>query len=333
MARLLSFVLCTFPLLASAAGPGDGPLKALNKAQETEPEVRKFRFTYAGTINKLPPGKTARVWLPMSQTAFGQTVKVEKIATSAAHRVTREAKFGNAILYFEVAANAEGAIPFSIEYLVERQELTRARPEPLAADDLEKHSEAPREAPPEGSFLTALLQESRPAPKEDVFAFTRLIYDAVDGRMKYDKPPGGAWGRGDAIWACRSGYGNCTDFHSLFTAACREARTPAKFEIGFPLPPQRGKGEIPGYHCWAKFAANGHWVPVDISEADKHPEMKDYYFGNLTADRVMFTVGRDLQLSPRQASGPVNYLVYPYVEVEGKPHTPFTPGFRYEDLP
>jgi hypothetical protein len=61
--------------------------------------------------------------------------------------------------------------------------------------------------------------------------------------------------------------------------------------------------------------------------------MKDYYFGNLTADRVMFTVGRDLQLTPRQAGGPVNFLVYPYVEVEGKPHTSFTSAFGYEDLP
>src|SRR3712207_7840796 len=40
------------------------------------------------------------------------------------------------------------------------------------------------------------------------------------------------------------------------------------------------------YHCWAAFAPAGRgWVPVDISEADKHPEMTDYYFGNLTADR------------------------------------------------
>jgi hypothetical protein len=59
------------------------------------------------------------------------------------------------------------------------------------------------------------------------------------------------------------------------------------------------------------------WVPVDISEADKHPDLRQYYFGNLTADRVAFSVGRDLKLVPEQAGKPLNYFVYPYVEVNG----------------
>jgi hypothetical protein len=59
------------------------------------------------------------------------------------------------------------------------------------------------------------------------------------------------------------------------------------------------------------------WVPVDISEADKHPDLRQYYFGNLTADRVAFSVGRDLRLVPQQAGEPLNYFVYPYVEVDG----------------
>jgi hypothetical protein len=36
------------------------------------------------------------------------------------------------------------------------------------------------------------------------------------------------------------------------------------------------------------------WVPVDISEANRNPELKEYYFGNLTEDRVRFTTGRDI---------------------------------------
>ena len=73
-----------------------------------------------------------------------------------------------------------------------------------------------------------------------------------------------------------------------------------------------------GYHCWASFYVkeNG-WIPVDISEADKHPELKEYYFGNLTEDRVTFTIGRDIELVPRQTGPPLNYFIYPYVEVGG----------------
>jgi hypothetical protein len=58
---------------------------------------------------------------------------------------------------------------------------------------------------------------------------------------------------------------------------------------------------------------------VDISEADRHPDMKEYYFGNLTEDRVTFTTGRDIELVPRQAGPRLNYFIYPYIEVDGKP--------------
>jgi transglutaminase-like putative cysteine protease len=331
MMRFLSAGSLASAILALAATAAAAEPVVRDDAK-ADPVTRKFRFVYAGVINELAPRQSVRVWLPVAPSTFGQKVQVEKIATPAPHRKTREAKYGNALIYFEARASEAGEVPFSVEYLVERQELTRARPEPLAGGDAERFAEPVDEAPPEGSFLQVLFPQERPAPREDVVAFARLIYDAVEGRMKYEKPPGGAWGRGDAVWACRSGYGNCTDFHSLFMAACREARTPSKFEIGFSLPPERGAGEIPGYHCWAKFASGGHWLPVDISEADKHPEMKDYYFGNLTADRVLFTVGRTLQLEPEQVAEPVNFLVYPYVEANGRPHTPFQAAFEYEDL-
>ena len=75
---------------------------------------------------------------------------------------------------------------------------------------------------------------------------------------------------------------------------------------------------IGGYHCWAWFHSDAEgWVPVDISEADKHPELAKYYFGRLTADRITMSVGRDIQLQPPSASGPLNYFVYPHIEIDG----------------
>ena len=94
---------------------------------------------------------------------------------------------------------------------------------------------------------------------------------------------------------------------------------PARFEIGFPLPAKKNSGEIAGYHCWAEFYDPQHgWVPVDISEAWKDQSKKDYFFGAHDANRVQFSMGRDLVLSPPQAGDPLNYFVYPYVEVNGK---------------
>ena len=101
------------------------------------------------------------------------------------------------------------------------------------------------------------------------------------------------------------------------------------------LPEKRGKGEVGGYHCWAFFRpADMAWVPVDVSDANKNPKLRDYYFGNLTADRVTFSAGRDLVLVPKQAGKPVNFLIYPYVEVDGKvyPQAKIDKKFSFKDV-
>ena len=71
----------------------------------------------------------------------------------------------------------------------------------------------------------------------------------------------------------------------------------------------------------------------DISEANKDPMQKDYFFGNLTPDRVGFSVGRDIDLVPKQTGPALNYFVYPHVEVEGKvyPRAKIVNTFSFKD--
>ena len=146
----------------------------------------------------------------------------------------------------------------------------------------------------------------------------KTMYDVVNNHMKYSKE-GEGWGRGDAVWACDSKFGNCTDFHSLFISMARANKIPAKFEMGFSIPTKETEGPIGGYHCWGWFLADGKgWIPVDISEANRHAEMKEYYFGNLTEDRLQFTTGRDIDLVPKQSSQPLNFFIYPHAEVDGQ---------------
>ena len=148
-------------------------------------------------------------------------------------------------------------------------------------------------------------------------AKAHALYDYVFQTVRYDKS-GTGWGRGDSLWVCDSRHGNCTDFHSLFISLARAEGIPARFEIGFPIS-SRTAGTIPGYHCWAEFYVAGlGWVPVDISEAWKDPRKHDYFFGSLDANRVQFSVGRDLVLKPRQDGDLVNFFIYPHVEVDGK---------------
>ena len=232
----------------------------------------------------------------------------------------------------EAVASDEGEIPLEVAYRVMRTETVPAAGESFDAKAETRFLAAASMIPVDGSLAEFVLgDESRPA-KTDVMTVTRRLYDGVNRRMRYDKPTGKAWGRGDAAWACANGFGNCTDFHSIFIGACRDLGIPARFEMGFLIPTGSEQGEVGGYHCWAKFAVGGRWIGVDISEADKNPRMTDYYFGHLSPNRVTFITGRDLKLSPSPASKQVNFLIYPYVEVAGQPHETFTKQFRYEDI-
>jgi transglutaminase-like putative cysteine protease len=187
-----------------------------------------------------------------------------------------------------------------------------------------------------GKCLTLIEGKKLPG---DQMQLGKALYDIVNDHMTYSKK-GTGWGRGDAEWACDSRFGNCTDFHSLFISLARSKNIPAKFEMGFPVPAQRGKGEIGGYHCWARFKPEGkNWVPVDISEANQaraknDKAHSDYLFGNLTENRVSFTQGRDINLTPRQAGAPLNYFIYPYVEIDGKslPNEQVQRNFSYQDV-
>ncbi|HXM89878.1 MAG TPA: transglutaminase-like domain-containing protein, partial [Candidatus Acidoferrum sp.] len=176
--------------------------------------------------------------------------------------------------------------------------------------------------------VSANLAETDATPLQQA----RVDYEYVTSIMKYDKS-GTGWGRGDAVYACDVRHGNCTDFHSLFIGLARAGGIPARFTIGFPIG-AANSGEVPGYHCWAEFYSGGVWVPVDASEASKHPALHDYYFGHLDAARVAFTTGRDLVLRPPQNGRPLNYLIYPYVELDGValPQKQIKTKFSYADV-
>lgn len=294
-----------------------------------EAATRRFQFTYAGKITGLHPDTTASIWIPIAQDTHNQKILNREVNVPGRHEVNQESNFENLILHFDANADVNGEIPFEVVYSVERSEHRLGNEESLDEKADDRFTKASTLVPIDAGILAKILDVNI---VEDELVRGRQLYDAVNQHMKYDKPAGEGWGRGDANWACDNGFGNCTDFHSLFIASCRELSIPARFEIGFPLPPQRGDGEITGYHCWARFAVENKWVPVDISEADKDPSLADYYYGNLTENLITFSVGRDLTLIPAQAAGPVNYLVYPYVEVDGKQHKSFAKEFRYEDL-
>jgi len=61
-------------------------------------------------------------------------------------------------------------------------------------------------------------------------------------------------------------------------------------------------------------------------------ETADYFFGSHDVNRVQFSIGRDITLAPRQAGAPLNYFIYPYVEVNGKKQDQVDTRFSFADV-
>lgn len=324
---LVLFVVAVVAALAlSPAGAELAPLK-----------VRTFEFTYATTV-RVPAdgGHQLDLWLPVPQSGPGQTVTDLAIEAPFPWKIEKESEYGNAVLHGTFAAPA-APVTVTLKAKVARTEV-RADLAAIAA-----RPEALEDVAPFARFLApdrlGIINDDIRARAHDVtrerkstLEKARAIYDHVLATMTYSKE-GIGWGQGDVVYACTEKKGNCSDFHSLFISLARAAGIPARFEIGFPLPTDKTEGTLGGYHCWAQFHVPGAgWVPVDCSEARKHPELREYYFGCLCQNRVLFTVGRDLSLTPKQQSGPVNFLIYPLVEVDGKACDGIDKTFSFKDL-
>ncbi|MCU1302590.1 MAG: transglutaminase-like protein [Candidatus Sulfotelmatobacter sp.] len=316
---VLSFLFLTFCLCAFAQ------------------DSRHFTFHYAFTVRNLPAGKELRIWIPSAQSDAYQEVKVVSVQGDLPLKRNIELKYGNHVYYAESSATASPELHFDVEYDVVRRErvaLRQTAPHVVAASlssterqqDLQADALVPITGLPADLAVKVTQGKAQPLDK------ARAIYDYVFTTMRYDKT-GTGWGRGDVLYACDAKKGNCTDFHSLFTAMARSQGIPARFEIGFPLPPDKHSGEIAGYHCWSDFYIDGKgWIPVDISEAWKHPEKRDYFFGAHDVNRMQFSMGRDLRLTPPQEGKPLNYFVYPYVEVDGREFPNVVLAFSFADI-
>ena len=261
---------------------------------------------------KLPEIKSnARIWLPVASSDSYQIVEILSIYSPVKHQILEDEQFGNKILFAELSAKNSGD-SIKISYRVRRKEKA-AFEESLSdpASFLKANMTMPVGGRFEDIAKSAIIGKSAGELMK-----ARALYDYVIDNMRYMKY--GNYGQGDSNYACDVKTGNCTEFHSYFISLARSINIPARFAVGASIPSDRNDGGIDGYHCWAEFYADGKWWPVDISEANKYTALATYYFGHHPANRIEFSRGRDLKIKPEPKSGPVNFLAYPVLEVDGK---------------
>ena len=323
---------------------------------------RTFTFNYIVIIES-SNGKKIELWIPIPQSSPVQTIEnIEIESDGLNYSIEEEKVHGNQYLYINHVDGSFNEKTISISFITNRKEHQNMEYDGVFSEDyLDAYSMVST-----GDTFSEVIKNNR-LSKNNI----RGIYDYVLSGMHYGKPKnigdeyyndpwlnshekygnkgvsrdevvslyqqakseGGdyTFGNGNSLYACEIGVGNCTDYHSYFMSLTRTLGLPTRFHMGFPISAEN-EGTVGGYHCWADFYVEGEgWHPVDISEADKAPSKKDYYFGTVCENRVEMMVGRDFVLEG-YGEETVNLFIYPLLEINDEPSTSFTKHFSYNNI-
>ena len=259
---------------------------AVSGEETPVPKDRTFTFTYRLKFPVPEGAKRVDAWVPLPIEDEHQEVTDLKVEASAPHEEGKDATYGNRMLHVGVDS-PKGEVVLGWTATIARKVDAGEGKAAVVA----RFKEADQLVPIDGK-ASDLAKELGVDAAGDAKVRAQKIYDSVVTTMTYDKVEPG-WGKGDFDRACAVGKGNCTDFHALIIGMARSVGIPARFAIGLPLPEARGSGEIAGYHCWAELYIDGKgWVPVDSSEAAKHPAKKDYFYGHHDDGENFFLLGQ-----------------------------------------
>ncbi len=308
-------------LLASGSGLFAAPVAGFDPSSVT---CMAFDVTYRTEVHSLPrDAEQAYIWMPLPPSDDAQEVADLSITCPAGYEITSEEVYGNRMVLVKTGPQAA---PFALE---SRYRIVRHR------------TGARRAALDEASARKYLRLSQRARVTEEVEAFTRRVvggagrpaevgrrvYDALLDLLTYDRQIEGC-GLGDTAWVMKHRRGKCDDYHALFMAMMVSRGIPVRWEQGFPLPyPSPAgasggqlSGDCSGAHCWVSFYdPDLGWVPVDVSEADKRPEMREFFFGRLTPNRFKISEGRAITMNPPQGGDALPTFAYAYAEADGIP--------------
>ena len=325
----------------SEAGTETSTEKATEEAKAEKPEKQEVEGTVSNTVDmtKYEKGKKVRLWIPLPHDSEYQTVDGIEYDAGSASSVISGDDWGNQMLYVEWDENAEPADRVvTIHFDVKREEVLH--PE-IKEDESEVFSEEikknlePSKNLPLNDQVKAKAMEVTEGKSTDLEK-ARAIYDWVIANMNRNEEVKGC-GEGDVCALLDTTMsGKCTDINSMFVALCRASGIPAREHFGIRI---NAEDITKNQHCWAEFYVKGTgWVsadPADVlkavlknnwsKEQEETKEKQEYYWGNLDAERIILSDGRDLKLNPAQAGEVLNDFGYPYAEVDGQKLDNYTP--------
>ncbi|NOY64487.1 MAG: transglutaminase domain-containing protein [Nitrospirae bacterium] len=302
-------------LLAGYALTGLDGISLASGIKDSDVRSVTLKITYTTEILRPPKQKGIDIWIPLPQTDKEQ--EVSSLVIDSPVKYSTEKSGQNWMIYLRADRFNEGD-RVNLHYTLRR----KATGIVTIPDEIPQQYLKPSEWERWDSNITAFVD--RVAGKEkNPLRIGRLLYDAIIDRSTYVHE---VCGRGVSTLFFEEKVGRCDEFHALFRSMMMYKGIPVRWEQGVALPyPSQIKkeGEFEAdcinAHSWVRFyIGNGRWFPVDVSEAKRRPDLRDYYFGRLVPNRMKVSTGRGIMLSPKQ-QGIINTFAYTYIEAGGLP--------------
>ena len=285
-------------------------------------------------LSQYPKGKKVRLWFPYPISNEHQDISDVKIKGNFVKGgVYAEKKYGNILYYAEWDKNAtKRVLTFSFKakrkylknYLYPEKEL------PWNKNDFKIYLKGSELAPI--NQIVKKLADKIVKGKKTIPEKARAIYLWVC-KNTYRNPKTRGCGRGNLCKLLKNPGGKCADLSTIFVALCRAAGIPAREIFGIRLGKKDSQNITKSYHCWAQFYIPGYgWYSVDPADVRKMMLIKKlswndkktkyfvkFYWKGIEPYRIKLSTGKDITLNPAQKNAPLNYFMYPYAEIDGKP--------------
>ncbi|MDO8724043.1 MAG: transglutaminase domain-containing protein [Syntrophales bacterium] len=303
---------------------------------------REGKVTFQFDLEVPGEGKIVRLWVPYPVSDTNQDIKDIVITGNfSSSGIYREGVNGNIALYAEWSASTKKGV-LTYEFGVKRKEVIRKdfpiKELSFSKEEFQDYLKATNNGPITGKVKE--IGEKITKGKETNLDKAKAIYDWIVNNM-YRDPNIKGCGLGDVERLLVSLGGKCADISSVFVALSKSVGVPAREIFGIRMPKEEKGDMTKSQHCWAEFYLPGYgWVPVDPSDVRKfmlekkvkYPmdakDIVEYYFGVVDESRIAYQTGRDIVLNPPQRGNKLNYFMYPYAEVDGKPFNEDIYGFN-----
>ncbi|MBL7048650.1 MAG: transglutaminase domain-containing protein [Nitrospira sp.] len=293
---------------------------------------RQGIVTFKINLDAQAGSSNTRLWLPYPLSEEHQRIDNLKIEGNFDNSsIYREQESGAIYHFSEWQGNSDSKI-LEMSFKVKAEERIvkdlKDTKDPVP-DEVKKYLKSNFWIPTDGDIKE--IANTITKDKTGILQKSRAVYDWVVENTHRDPRVKGC-GHGIVEQMLVKRGGKCVDISSVYIALARAAGVPAREVFGIRLGKKAEQDITGGYHCWAEFFLPGTgWIPVDpadvrklmlvenlnLKEAKKY---REYYFGAVDEFRIALErSGRGIKLLPLQKSGPLNYLMYPYAEVDGKP--------------